>query len=93
MISKEDNWEQLVEKIIDRLNEWKLLDKSRVTYTSTIEDGYEKNDHIRYIPLISKLNDGQLKELKTLKEDSDWAGKSPKLEERFNEEGIWLMVF
>lgn len=93
MISEDDNWNKLIGKIEDRLNEWKLLDKSRVTYTSPIEEGYGKNDHIRYIPIISQLYDSQLEKLKTLNQDFNWTNKTPKLEERFNEEGIWLMVY
>jgi hypothetical protein len=93
MISEEDNWNKLVGKIEDKLDEWKLLDKSRVTYTSTIENGYEENEYIRYIPIISKLDDNQLEKLKTLNQDFNWTNKTPKLEERFNEEGIWLMVY
>jgi hypothetical protein len=94
MISEEDNWNKLVGKIEDKLDEWKLLDKSRVTYTSTIEEGYEENDYIRYIPIISQLDDSQLEKLKTLNQDSNGNSyKTPKLEERINEEGIWLMVY
>ncbi|MCZ3367056.1 MULTISPECIES: hypothetical protein [Methanobacterium] len=94
MISEEDNWNKVVGKIEDKLDEWKLLDKSRVTYTSPIEDGYKKNEYIRYIPIISKLADSQLEKLKTLNQDSDGNfHKTPKLEERINEEGIWLMVY
>jgi len=93
MISEEDNWNKLVEKIEDKLDEWKLLDKSRVTYTSPIEEGYEENDYIRYIPIISQLDDSQLEKLKTLNQDFKLTHKTPKLEERFNEEGIWLMVY
>ncbi len=36
-------------KIEDKLDEWKLLDKSRITYTSPIEEGYEKNEYVRYM--------------------------------------------
>lgn len=92
MTSEEDNWNKLVGKIEDKLDEWKLLDKSRVTYTSTIGEGYEENDYIRYIPIISELDDSQLEKLKTLNQEFNWT-KTPKLEERFNEEGIWLMVY
>ena len=92
MISEEDNWNKLVGKIEDKLDEWKLLDKSRVTYTSTTGEGYEENDYIRYIPIISELDDSQLEKLKTLNQEFNWT-KTPKLEERFNEEGIWLMVY
>lgn len=64
MISEKDNWNKLLGKIETKLDKWKLLDKSRVTYTSTIEDGYEENDYIRYIPIISQLDDSQLEKLK-----------------------------
>lgn len=93
MISEEDNWNKLMGKIEDKLDEWNLLDKSRVTYTSPIEEGQEKNDHIRYIPIISQLDDSQLEKLKALNQDFNWTNKAPHLEERFNEEGIWLMVY
>ncbi|MGZ7108878.1 MAG: hypothetical protein ACXVHW_07910 [Methanobacterium sp.] len=94
MGSEEDNWNKLVGKIIDKLDEWNLLDKSRETYTSTIEDGYEGKDYVRYIPIISQLDDSQLEKLKTLNQDSNVIfNKTLKLEERFNEEGIWLVVY
>ncbi|MGZ7120229.1 MAG: hypothetical protein ACXVH2_11010 [Methanobacterium sp.] len=94
MGSEEDNWNKLVGKIIDKLDEWNLLDKSRETYTSTIEDGYKGKDYVRYIPIISQLDDSQLEKLKTLNQDSNVIfNKTLKLEERFNEEGIWLVVY
>lgn len=93
MISDEDNWNKLVEKIEDKLDDWKLLDKSRVTYTSPIEDGYKENEYIRYIPIKGKLEKSQLEELKKLNHDLNWTTKTPELEERFNEEGIWLMIY
>ncbi|MGZ7068812.1 MAG: hypothetical protein ACXVHT_10940 [Methanobacterium sp.] len=94
MGSEEDNWNKLVGKIIDKLDEWNLLDKSRETYTSTIEDGYKGKDYVRYIPIISQLDDSQLEKLKTLNQDSNVIfNKTLKLEEKFNEEGIWLVVY
>ncbi|MGZ7050043.1 MAG: hypothetical protein ACXVHO_08555 [Methanobacterium sp.] len=94
MGSEEDNWNKLVGKIIDKLDEWNLLDKSRETYTSTIEDGYKGKDYVRYIPIVSQLDDSQLEKLKTLNQDSNVIfNKTLKLEEKFNEEGIWLVVY
>ncbi|MGZ7096714.1 MAG: hypothetical protein ACXVHU_09615 [Methanobacterium sp.] len=94
MGSEEDNWNKLVGKIEDKLDEWNLLDKSRETYTSTIEDGYKGKDYVRYIPIISQLDDSQLEKLKTLNQDSNVIfNKTLKLEEKFNEEGIWLVVY